>query len=177
MAFTDERVTVRQVDAGVWELVEPLEYHGNTHRFVIEAGFLTDFATVPRLVSWLIPRYGVYTPCAILHDYLCELGHVGMFNRRDADGIFRRSLRELGVSGPRRYLMWTGVRAGGLMRGATRGEWLLFALLAPVALAFIAVPAVLVQLWLIVFWLLELVWWLFSTRPTASAPPLELSSD
>lgn len=40
---------------------------------------------------------GVYTRSAILHDYLLQTGVVPV---RDADGLFRRSMRELGVSCP-----------------------------------------------------------------------------
>jgi hypothetical protein len=59
------------------------------------AGFRTDLATVPRVVTWLIPRFGVYTLAAILHDWLCTEGiRSGAVTSREADGIFRRVMRE-----------------------------------------------------------------------------------
>ncbi|WP_458688429.1 DUF1353 domain-containing protein [Nocardia tengchongensis] len=57
---------------------------------------------------------GAYTRAAIVHDYLC--GHAPV-DRSDADGIFRRMLRECGVSAPQRWMMWAAVRFGGRMSG------------------------------------------------------------
>src|SRR5262249_8024803 len=67
-----------------------------------------------RIFTWLLPRYGRYTRPAILHDYLCDLARTGAIDRADADGIFRRAMRELGVPFLKRWLMWTAVRAGGV---------------------------------------------------------------
>ncbi|HEY4631862.1 MAG TPA: DUF1353 domain-containing protein [Blastococcus sp.] len=42
---------MRRVDAYRWSLVDDLVYQGRWERFVIPAGFRTDFATVPRVVT------------------------------------------------------------------------------------------------------------------------------
>src|SRR6478736_2672355 len=102
-------VVVREVGDDTWELVEPLRYQGNTDHFEVPAKFQTDFASVPRAFQWLVPTYGRYTKSAILHDYLCDEARAGRFNRDDADGIFRRTMRELGVSFLRRWIMWGAV--------------------------------------------------------------------
>ena len=116
---------------------------------------------------WLIPRYGVYTKAAILHDYLCERHPV---SRRDADGIFRRALRELGVSVLRRWMMWAAVRAGGHWSGAGVGQGALWLLVAVPAAAFLAVPALVVTvLWLALFLALE--WLVYAVTPPRVAPP------
>lgn len=60
MPFTGP-VVVQEVDRGDgsrWQLVEPLTYQGRDDPFVVPAGFETDFASVPRAFTWLIPRYG-----------------------------------------------------------------------------------------------------------------------
>lgn len=158
MPFVSGEVVVRQVDARLWELRESVTYQGRDETFVVPAGFHTDFASIPRLVVWLIPRYGIYTRAAILHDFLCTTKPV---SRADADGMFRRALQELGVSVPKRWMMWAAVRAGSLMRGADRGQWLAFCVVAPPALVFVAIPAVVVQAFLVVFWFVELIFWLF----------------
>ena len=72
MVFVDGDVLVRQVDAKQWELREPVVYQGAQETFTVPTGFRTDFASIPRLVVWLIPRYGLYTRSAILHDYLAS---------------------------------------------------------------------------------------------------------
>ena len=162
MPFTDDPLVVEQVDAKLWKVREQITYHGERDVFAVTPGSCTDFASVPRLVVWLIPTYGIYTKSAILHDYLLRERVV---SRRDADGIFRRSLHEQGVSVPRRRLMWAGVRLGSRMDGASVGEWLVFALVAVLAVAFVAVPALAVQVFLLIFWLIELLFWVVDLGP------------
>jgi hypothetical protein len=72
--FEPGSLTVSRVDANTWALVDELVYQGRWERFVVPAGFRTDFASVPRVVTWLVPRFGAYTLAAILHDWLCSEG-------------------------------------------------------------------------------------------------------
>jgi hypothetical protein len=168
MVFVDGDVVVRQVDAKQWELREPVVYQGARETFTVPTGFRTDFASIPRLVVWLIPRYGLYTRSAILHDYLCKTEVV---DRADADGLFRRSMRELGVSIPRRWMMWAGVRLASRMSHADVKQWLAFLVVAPLSLAFVAVPALVVQVFLLLFWVIELAFWLVHRAVSKQRPP------
>lgn len=93
-----------------WEVVEPLVYRGNTETFIVPSGFVTDFASVPRLLWNLVPPYGRYTKAAVLHDYFYITQAI---SRKDADGLFLRTMKELGVSRPLRKVMWAAVRLGG----------------------------------------------------------------
>jgi hypothetical protein len=120
--FEPGSLTVRRVDANTWSLVDDLVYLGRRERFVVPAGFRTDFATVPRVVTWLIPRFGAYTLAAILHDWLVTQGPA-VVPSREADGIFRRVMRESGVPVLRRWLMWAGVRWGALADPRRRTDW------------------------------------------------------
>jgi hypothetical protein len=106
---------VRPIDAVRWELIAPVVYDGKYESFYVPAGYITDFATVPRIVSWLIPRYGDYTPAAIVHDWLItdKLPYHEIASY-DVDGIFRRIMQELGVDWLTRWRMWAGVRWGAL---------------------------------------------------------------
>ena len=94
------------------KLLEALNYQGERDLFKVPAGFVTDFASVPGLFTWLVPRYGRFTKAAILHDFLCDEAKEGRFIRSQADGIFRRVMRELGVGFIRRWVMWAAVRLG-----------------------------------------------------------------
>ncbi|MET9732486.1 DUF1353 domain-containing protein [Streptomyces sp. NPDC006458] len=164
MPFADGDITVKQIDAESWELREELTYLGREQTFTVPVAFRTDFASVPTVFVWLIPRYGVYTKAAILHDYLCREAPV---SRADADGVFRRTLRELGVSALRRWIMWAAVRAGSGLSGAGAGSWLLWLLVTVPAVAFLAVPALVVAVWLALFWVLEWIAYAFTGRRTA----------
>ena len=124
MPFDSPPLTVRRATDQLWEVVAPLVYHGNRDTFVVPAGFRTDFASVPRVVVWLIPRFGRYTMAAVLHDWLVTAGIAGgAVSSRDADGLFRRVLHEEGVPPVRRWLMWTGVRWGALTTPGRRPGW------------------------------------------------------
>jgi hypothetical protein len=164
MGFASD-VVVREIDDETWELTEALVYKGNTDTFVVKNGFRTDFASVPRAFVWLIPSYGRYTKAAILHDFLCEESKAGRFDRNDADGIFRRAMRELGVSFLRRWMMWGAVSLATQWIAIRHGHPALkrIALLIVIGLPatlFFVVPAAVITVWLLLFWILELVVWL-----------------
>ena len=124
MPFDSPDLTVRRASDQLWEVVQPLVYRARRDTFVVPAGFLTDFASVPRLAVWLFPRFGRYTLAAVLHDWLVTDGLAGgVVSPRDADGLFRRVLRESDVPPVRRWLMWTGVRWGALVSPLRRRGW------------------------------------------------------
>lgn len=102
-------IVVEVVDDRDWRLVHSVTYRGRDTAFVVPGEFLTDFASVPRVLQWLVPRTGRHGPAALVHDYLCRSGAV---SRKDADGVFRRILRELGVGVVLRHLMYAAVRIG-----------------------------------------------------------------
>jgi len=155
--FKNPSVALKQISKRDWELLEGLIYEGNADTFYVPEGFVTDFASVPRFASWLIPTYGLYTPASILHDYLWR--NPGIVNHADMDGILRRTLREAGVSLPKRWMMWTAVRAGSMLKSINFLDFLKFITIMILSVAFLFIPVVLVQIWLIVFWLIELVFW------------------
>jgi hypothetical protein len=176
MPFTEGDVVVRQLDARWWETVEPLEYRGAHETFLVPAKFRTDFASVPRPFVWLLPSYGDYTKSAILHDYMLKNPAV---TRYDADGLFRRSMRELGVSFARRWVMWAAVRAGARLSGARPRDVLIWLAVAIPTAAFVIVPAAVILVWLTLFWLIEYVFYLV-LRPAGerqrNKPQLEVTT-
>lgn len=118
------RLVVTPISPRTWRLLEPRCYAGNTQSFLVPEGYVTDFASVPRIAVWLIPTYGRYTDPAILHDYLLtDCLPPGKVTSVDADGLFRRAMRELGVPPVKRWLMWTGVRWGALFNPRRRAGW------------------------------------------------------
>jgi hypothetical protein len=163
MPFAEnQRIVLIQTDDANFELVEPITYLGNTDRFEVAAGSGTDLASVPKPLQWLIPRYGRYTKAAILHDYLWRSGVV---SKRDADGIFRRAMRELGVPTVRRWMMWAAVRSVSAvtdLRTTLKAGVVSFLGLLAVAvlsLGFVLVPLAVVSVWLLLFWVVEAVAW------------------
>lgn len=78
----------------------------------------TDFASIPRFMSWLVGRYGRHTPAALVHD--CEVVPGMSFSARvAADRRFLAMMDEIGVPPVQGRLMWAAVtlatrRGGGL---------------------------------------------------------------
>jgi hypothetical protein len=125
MTFGSDHFDVRRVDDKRWATINDLRYSGRSQNFLVPSGFMTDFATVPQFLLWLIPSTGAWTLAAVLHDWLIERAlRAGLVSARDVDGIFRRVLREQGVSFVKRWLMWTGVRWGALFNRRRRAGWL-----------------------------------------------------
>ncbi len=158
-------VVVKQQGDKDWEVIAPLKYLGKHDQFVVPIPMLTDFASVPRVFVWLLPRYGRYTKAAILHDYLWRSrASAGELSWRDADGTFRRAMRELDVAFLRRWMMWAAVRWGSLLKPGGRKEWWKDApavlLASAVALPIVILPAVTILIALIVFYVVELLFWI-----------------
>lgn len=178
-------VDVRDMGKGRWKLLAPLVYKGRNDTFVVGADapdeeFITDFASVPRILTWLIPKQGRYTKAAILHDFLCREAKKRRkaeargekltvkipgypdreaVDRKDADGLFRSTMRTLDVPVLRRWVMWAAVRLGdplALLRSGA-GQVLLVLLWAIPALAFLLVPTLVVGVWLLMAYLLEFI--------------------
>lgn len=102
---------LEHIDGRRWLVVEPFTYvMRNGQRFQIPAGFITDFASVPRVFWRLFPPTGTYSPAAVIHDWLYVTN--GM-TRGEADGIFRSVMEELGVGWFTRQAMHLAVRVGG----------------------------------------------------------------
>lgn len=112
---TDSTILVEPISPTHWRTHGDLVVRALGKTFTVPSGYVTDFATVPRIAVWLIPRFGSYTIAAIFHDWL--LTHelpAGRVTAREADALFLAVLRALDVPPYRRALMWTGVRYGSL---------------------------------------------------------------
>lgn len=117
---------VEESPGAKWVLIHALDYHGKRQRFHIPAGFLTDFASTPRLLWSIFPPYGRWVKAAVLHDY--AYSHPFSVDgepitRKDADGLFRRVLGEEGCPGWRANVMYWALRLfGWLAWNAARRE-------------------------------------------------------
>lgn len=106
-----------------FRLVNEVEYAYGGNSWVI-CPMKTDFASVPRLAVWLIPRFGKFTEAAIVHDWFCEYGiRLGEVTAREADVVFREIMRLSRVTFLMRWLMWTGVRWGAALNPVRQTRW------------------------------------------------------
>src|SRR5205823_2760946 len=115
-----------------WVMPDALTYtpeHGEPQVKVTTVPFTTDFASIPWAVTWLIPRYGLYTKATIVHDYLCRTQR----DKFSSDRTFRLAMKDLGVSRVTRTLMWAAVTIATIAGVALlRRRWLGWPVLAAV---------------------------------------------
>jgi hypothetical protein len=110
-ATSNPRFVWFQSDGVYSVLTEPLYYRVDlTHEeFNVPAGFVTDYASVPQVLQWVVPKLGAHSMPAVVHDYLywdqtCT--------REEADKILYATMEEYGSYLPTRLLVYLAVRVG-----------------------------------------------------------------
>ena len=68
-----------------------------TRRVNVPAGYLTDGASVPRVLWGVIPPWGKYGQAAVMHDWLCE--YLKVWNGSDWENITRDQCDKLFLDG------------------------------------------------------------------------------
>ncbi|NOX95012.1 MAG: DUF1353 domain-containing protein [Alphaproteobacteria bacterium] len=87
----------------------------------ISRNFVTDFASIPLGIDWIISPFGNYTEAAVVHDWLYASGEKGQ--RKFADEVFYTAMLYNDVNYLRRRLMYASVRIfGNLFGGYGREE-------------------------------------------------------
>lgn len=110
------RLELRSIDGREFTLLRQIGYDSDQHdeSFTVPADlrtFQTDFASVPEIFTWLVPRSGLFLPAAVLHDALIDPEqYIGpQISRMEADRIFRSATIDLGTGKVRAWLMWSAV--------------------------------------------------------------------
>ncbi len=92
-------------------VLEGFRYSDEKYCIFVLGGWVTDGATVPRVFWWLFPPIaGKYLEAAILHDALYRSQ---ILTRNEADIIFLKALKSLGVNSFKRWTMYLAVRMFG----------------------------------------------------------------
>lgn len=108
-------------DGVYWYLREPLVWRAfDGTRVVVPAGFVTDFASIPRAVWVLMPKWEKYGPAAVVHDYLYWSQSV---SRLQADRYILEAMEDSKVGRLKRRMIYTAVRLfGGFSWRANRRD-------------------------------------------------------
>jgi hypothetical protein len=125
-----EAITYR-VRNGGWVTTSPWPYLIDEGPLTVPAGFVCDLASVPRILTVLLPRERLGLAGPILHDAVYR-GTVGRgphitLTRRRADQLFHVLMRCDGVSRLTAHIAWAAVRAFGWLawRRLPSAEWAL----------------------------------------------------
>ena len=110
------KLLVKDLMNGKFELVSDYIYQIENYVIKVPRGFITDYASIPKIFRPIVLPYGKHSGASVVHDYLysksCELN----IERKKADKIFLEILKEEGVNPILARLMYIAVRVFGKIR-------------------------------------------------------------
>lgn len=111
MSSFTQPLTVTKISARKWKVEREFEYHigseDSNEIITVPKGFMTDFASVPRLFWIILPPDGRYTQAAVLHDYILK---IKLYSYSKSDRIMLEAMTVLKVSWWKRHLMYRALR-------------------------------------------------------------------
>ncbi|MBB76651.1 MAG: hypothetical protein CMJ75_19260 [Planctomycetaceae bacterium] len=123
----------RLLGADHWRVTETFRYMIgglDSGRWVtVPAGYLTDGASVPRLLWSRLPPWGHYGQAAAVHDILCESltivenGQPVRITRREADRVLAEAMEVLGVDPATRRAISLGVAVYRVVARPLQPSW------------------------------------------------------
>lgn len=120
-------LVVKNIGAGLWEVVEDIEFHvgqeNSEEVIIVKKGLITDFASMPFGVRNILPKDGAWTRGSLFHDELykyrgvlpvdCFRGPEKIYSQKDCDQIFDEINKITGVSWWQRFLIYNALRMFG----------------------------------------------------------------
>jgi hypothetical protein len=100
-SFTSELIVEPLDDGKSWVLKRPFTYHiGSKYSrtFIsVPKNFITDFASVPKILTLFLPAWAKFQKSAVLHDAIYQgkvkwSWNIVEFSRKDADNIFHEAM-------------------------------------------------------------------------------------
>ena len=91
-------------------VLSPFSFEGPGDRVEVPAGFVTDFASIPRWLWWLYPPDGRWAQASVVHDVLYRQQ---VRNRAAADAVFLQAMEVSKVPAARRWTFYLVLRLFG----------------------------------------------------------------
>lgn len=98
-------------------VTDPERYMYNDIEIVVPKGFVSDLASIPRILWGVLPpHHHRYRLAALVHDFLLtdpiiDGGNFRIFTRADIDLIFKEIMQASGVKPWKVFVMYNAVRA------------------------------------------------------------------
>ena len=109
--FTESLVVTPLPDGKTWIILHDFGYEvgdeGSGDTINVPIGTYTDFASIPRPLWAIFPRWGKYGNAAVIHDWLYW---DQPRSRKAADGIFLEGMEVLEVPKWKRHTIYYAVR-------------------------------------------------------------------
>ncbi len=110
------KLLVKDLMNGKFELVDDYVYQIEEYSIRVTKGFVTDYASIPRIFRPIVLPYSKHSGASVVHDYLYSKGCNLNIERKKADKIFLEILKEEGVNSILARLMYIAVRVFGKIR-------------------------------------------------------------
>ena len=114
--FTDSLIVSPLSDGRTWIILRPFGYDigkvGSGNTVEVKIGFMTDFASIPRLFWIFLPRWGKYGNAAVVHDWLYWRQ---TRSRKESDRIMLEGMGVLRVPKWQKYPIYIAVRTMGCL--------------------------------------------------------------
>lgn len=110
------KLLVKDLMNGKFELFSDYVYKTREYTIKVPKGFVTDYASVPKLLRIIILPYGKHSGASVVHDWLYSSNCNLDINREKADKIFLEVLKEEKVNFLLRTFMYLVVRKFGRSR-------------------------------------------------------------
>ncbi len=114
--FTDSLIVSPLSDGRTWIILRPFGYdvgkEGSGDTVEVKIGFMTDFASIPRLFWIILPRWGKYGNAAVVHDWLYWQQ---TRSRKESDRIMFEGMGVLRVPIWQKYPIYIAVRSFGCL--------------------------------------------------------------
>jgi hypothetical protein len=109
---------MEQVGADQFDLTSDLIFYSEKFRgtCTAKAGYRSDFASIPKILGSITPKYGGFNAAAVIHDaaltddLYADNGYRQTWVRGYANDLFSEGLQACGVTWWRRKLMMAAVR-------------------------------------------------------------------
>ena len=112
--FTEPLVVTPLPDGKTWIILNEFAYEigeeGSGNVINVPIGTYTDFASIPRTLWAVFPRWGKYGNAAVIHDWMYW---DQSRNRKEADDIFLEGMEVLEVPTWKRRAIYSAVRTFG----------------------------------------------------------------
>lgn len=120
MEFTE--LLVKDLMNGRFEIFSDYLYRTKEYFIRVPKGFVTDYASIPKLLRIVVLPYGKHSGASVVHDWLYSFQCNLNLTRKEADKIFLEILKEEKINFFLRIFMYFAVRMFGRSRFRGRSK-------------------------------------------------------
>ena len=111
--FLDELICSPLSNGKLWVLRKNFKYQTIRGEIInVPEGFFTDFASIPWLFRWFIPKWGKYGEASVIHDWL-YWNQSDDFDRNKSDWIFKEAMGFSNVNRFKKFIIYQAVHIFG----------------------------------------------------------------